>query len=108
MKTIEWAAGLFEGEGTITKNRSNSYYLQLSMVDKDVVEMFLETLGVGKFYELKAVTITGKTIYRASIHKIKDVRAVLTKFLPHLGNRRAHKALDCLDILDYKDNKFLN
>ena len=100
MKTIEWASGLFEGEGTIVNNKDGSWYLQMSMVDRDVIETWLKTVGVGKFYELKAKTSTGKTIYRASVHKKADVYSLLERMLPHLGTRRAYKALNCLDNID--------
>ena len=100
MKTIEWAAGLFEGEGTIVSNKDGTWYLQMSMVDEDVIKSFLDVVGIGKFYELKAKTSTGKTIYRASVHKKADVYSLLERMLPYLGERRAYRALNCLDEID--------
>ena len=100
MKSIEWAAGLFEGEGTIVSNKDNTWYLQMSMVDEDVVKTFLDVVGVGKFYELKANTSTGKTINRASVHKKADVYSLLEKMIPYFGHRRAYTALNCLDAID--------
>lgn len=104
---IAWAAGLFEGEGTIfiklhaTKGR---YYphLSLSMTDKDVVEKF--SIAVG------APHITGpyqakhkphwKPRYQWFCGRKEDVIRILNDFLPYLGDRRACKALDALDIYD--------
>ena len=100
MKTIEWAAGLFEGEGTIVSNKDGTQFLQMSMVDEDVIKDFLKVVGVGKFYELKAKTSTGKTIYRASVHRKADVKYLLEQMLPYFGHRRAYKALNCLDEID--------
>lgn len=43
-----WAAGLFEGEGSITL--APRPRLQMKMADEDVVRRFGEILGVGKVY----------------------------------------------------------
>ena len=99
MKTIEWAAGLFEGEGTICQNKAGTNFVQLTMTDKDVVEMFGEAIGCGKLYQL-ATLKSGKESWRWSVHRKQDVRNVLAKMLPHFGNRRAHRALDCLDNIE--------
>jgi len=58
---LAWAAGLFEGEGSFTVHRSrnptrkdgftnvNAYpCAQLQMTDKDVMDKFVEIVGVGK------------------------------------------------------------
>ena len=46
---IVWAAGLFEGEGTITKC-NGSLQLRLGMTDYEVVERFFEAVTLGKIY----------------------------------------------------------
>lgn len=50
-----WAAGLFEGEGSIIiQNYSHGgrgFKLQLSMVDKDVVKKFHEVVKCGQLHE---------------------------------------------------------
>jgi hypothetical protein len=43
-----WAAGLFEGEGSITL--APRPRLQMKMADEDVVRRFAEIIGVGKVY----------------------------------------------------------
>ena len=49
MKSIEWAAGLFEGEGCIHKRKNQfSFELKIDMTDLDVVQEFAESFGVGK------------------------------------------------------------
>ena len=99
MKTIEWASGLFEGEGTIVQNAAGTNYLQITMVDEDVIDMFGATVGRGKKYQLSPLK-SGKDVWRWSIHRKEDVRNVLSRMLPHLGNRRAHRALDALDNIE--------
>lgn len=50
---IAWAAGLFEGEGSIHANRINGrvyLLLNLSSTDRDVVERFHRIIGCGKVY----------------------------------------------------------
>ena len=103
MKTIEWAAGLFEGEGCISKRKNeNSYRMTLSMCDFDVVRDFLEVVGVGTVSEFRPPSYKDhyQTQLRWYVGNKKDVRNLLIKMLPYLGNRRAHKALDCLDDIE--------
>ena len=54
MKTIEWATGLFEGEGTIVKDkrRPGSYQLSLHMCDEDVVSEFQAVMKYGNVNDL--------------------------------------------------------
>lgn len=49
---IAWAAGLFEGEGTIIirTRPEDQIDVQLGMTDKDVVDRFCEIVGVGKVH----------------------------------------------------------
>jgi hypothetical protein len=46
---IAWAAGLFEGEGTITQN-SGVVNLRVTSTDGDVLDRFAEVVGAGKVY----------------------------------------------------------
>jgi hypothetical protein len=46
--SFEWAVGLFEGEGSLFKDkRSNTWTLQMRMTDKDVVQMFADVMSTG-------------------------------------------------------------
>ena len=44
-----WAAGLFEGEGSIT-SCGGRIRLQLQLTDHEVLERFVEIVGAGKVY----------------------------------------------------------
>lgn len=97
-KSIEWAAGLFEGEGCIAPNE-----LILRMTDKDIVERFYEAVGCGYVKEYKNPDKrrpSAKTQYVWRTGKKEDKRTILSAMLPLFGNRRAHRALDVLDDIE--------
>ena len=105
MHSIEWAAGLFEGEGSMTqdKRRNQSYQLVLRMTDKDVVEAFRDVVGYGNVVELHPPNHKKKgwsKFYSWTCCKRDQVRFILGKLLPYFGNRRAYKALNILDDLE--------
>jgi len=103
MHTIEWAAGLFEGEGCLNDSRRKYPALNLSMCDKDVVNNFAEVVGYGKVHKMERPS-PRKTIYRWEVNKRSEVRRILDLLLPHLGLRRAYKALNILDDLELATN----
>ena len=101
MHSIEWAAGLFEGEGSIYKLKThNTCELKVEMTDKDVVEKFKEVVMCGTVKEYAARKADYKSTYVWRIAKRRDVINLLSKMLPYLGNRRAYKALNILDDLE--------
>ena len=103
MKTIEWAAGLFEGEGCITKvGTTGRWHVQLEMSDKDVVEQWHETMGLTTKITDRPARYgkKSKPTYMSQTRRQSEVRRIVSSLLPHLGTRRAHKALDCLDDIE--------
>lgn len=102
MKTIEWASGLFEGEGCVSKiKETGRYNLAIEMSDLDVIEEW------HKFWELttkithrKARREGYKPTYQSQSRDTSTVYKMLEAMLPHLGERRAYKALNCLDDID--------
>jgi hypothetical protein len=101
MRSIEWAAGLFEGEGCISLDGQ----LVLQMADYDVVSEFLQTIGAGSIRVQNLASrpsYKGKApfAFRWTLRKKKEVRKVLSNLLPYFGNRRAYKALNILDDLE--------
>lgn len=95
---IAWAAGLFEGEGTIVAGgkRERRVGLALVMTDEDVVRRFGGVVGFGH--------VTGpydrghKPTWHWHCRSARDVEAVLGQLLPYLGARRTAKALEALAI----------
>ena len=103
MKTIEWASGLFEGEGCISQasNRPNTFTLEIWSSDYDVIEAFNSIVPYGSVCErAKKREAHHKTMYGWRCFTRDHIREILVMMLPYLGNRRAHKALNCLDTLD--------
>ena len=104
--SIEWATGLFEGEGSLFKDkRSNTWTLQMRMTDKDVVQMFADVMNTGNQVHDESNQPTRlandrKASYRWTCSRKAEVKRICLSMLPHLGHRRAHKVLDCLD--DYE------
>ena len=100
-----WAIGLFEGEGSITLNkRYKAVSIQITSTDLDVLQRFANVFGGGHFYD--ATRYHGrKQAWNYYISKRAEVRKVLNRMLPFLGERRACKALDAFDRLDgcYED-----
>ncbi len=109
-RSIEWAAGLFEGEGCIhiaqnhgVNGKTNSVLCQLhlGMTDLDVITDFADTLGHKVYgpYTQKAHP-TWKPKYAVRVSRAAEVRRILLLLLPHLGSRRAYKALNALDVIE--------
>ena len=103
MHTIEWAAGLFEGEGCFTfkRNKNGRTYprLYLKMTDQDIVEKFAEVVGYGNVNYVPTKK-QWKDAFAWEISKATEVRRITAAMLPYLGLRRAYKALNILDDLE--------
>lgn len=111
MKSIEWAAGLFEGEGCISINRSrgNQYLtLSLQMVDEDVVRAFQEVVGIGGIEHShppahKAAGRQPTFMWRVYGPKAEEVAWMLA---PYLFSRRRKKLADSLtEIRQHRNEK---
>lgn len=103
---IAWAAGLFEGEGTISLrgNRSRrtgrieknvSIYMALAMTDEDVVRKFHEVIfkigSVTGPYTSKQKTVGScgrKAVWRWSVTNTQNCVTVYELLRPWLGSRR--------------------
>jgi hypothetical protein len=95
---IAWAAGLFEGEGSFFMDGKQPV-MEIGMTDLDVIQRFADLTDAG-WIRTKERPGHWKTIF---IHRVKGrhkVTKLIETFLPYLGNRRAHKALDILDQLE--------
>ena len=95
---IAWAAGLFEGEG-YAGLYEHGPRIGIEMTDKDVIESFIEVFGIQRNIRCRERP-NRKPLYIVEYSSKRDVRSILSKILPHLHSRRAHKALDILDSLE--------
>lgn len=91
---IAWAAGLFEGEGTVALVRGKppkqwvNLRMQVWSTDLDVLEKFQRIVG-GKIYGPYAPKGLGtKPIWTWLLQSVEECKSVARSFLPWLGSRR--------------------
>ena len=98
---IVWAAGLFEGEGCIKKIARNRYRsITIAMTDNDVMERFVDVIGYGNLNGPYLNKLSTKPFWRWDCAKKSEVLRILKMFLPHLGKRRAEKAIEAITHLN--------
>lgn len=100
---VDWFTGMFEGEGCIYKDpRFNAIRLTLNSTDKDVIDRFAAMADCGNVLPIKMPPSRQhyKPAWVWSVWKAKEVKMLLLQMLPLLGDRRAHTALNALDVLE--------
>jgi hypothetical protein len=98
---IAWAAGLFEGEGTIVDS-TGSVQLRVKMTDLDVLEKLFDVFGVGGIYgPYESGSRDGRVRKPHWIWICPEpfVRKVFAAMMPWLGQRRIARARE-LVLLD--------
>lgn len=95
---IEWAAGLFEGEGCITRHHPTRPQLKLTlkMTDEDAVREFARIVG-GPVYGPYNNGNGRKNHWEWTV-VTKQAREVLDRLLPYLMSRRAARAEELMGI----------
>ena len=96
MKSIEWLAGLLEGEGCFSKQRNTSNHcttplVEVVMVDLDIIEKaksLFEDIGGRKIKIRKRYLHSGKIAYHCSVTGLPAVKIMLV-VLPFMGARRS-------------------
>jgi len=103
-----WAAGFFEGEGSIRCGKStqakrhgyNSYATQITLTQKgtvtdppDVLIKFADLFPGGKIYKERL------DIWRYTMSQKGLVKSALMSMLPWFGERRAAKAHECIQAI---------
>lgn len=103
--SVEWAAGIIEGEGSFRfhkfKNRKNSYSvgIQVSMIDEDTLNKLFDVLKVGAVrgpYFNKAKS----PMWTWAVYKQTDVFDLLIKIGPYLSKRRVQQATPLFNYLE--------
>lgn len=93
---VAWAAGVFEGEGTIEHYRrgtSTERGLTIAMTDEDVVRKFRSVVNCGEVSGPRDQGPGNKPIWKWRVRRHKDLTSVLDSFLPYLGERRHQRAV---------------
>ena len=91
-----WLAGLYEGEGCLTKVNKYYPYLKIKMSDLDVIERARAVTGVGKIYTEKRREAHHKQLYVWIVGKRADVIAICKAMWPNLGERRRQRIREYL------------
>lgn len=106
-KIVSWAAGLFEGEGTISV-KSNRIRTCVEMTDYDVIKTLYDNFG-GHIYEMKKRKVNWKKSWKWVLTNSQESCDFLSNILPFLHSRRSsktHEALLCQkNWLEKQNNK---
>jgi hypothetical protein len=100
-ENVAWAAGLFEGEGSIIcATKSHGVQLSLGSTDRDVIDRFVRMTG-GKIYgpyrpNGKRTPANRKDIFQWKIQDTLRAQVLLREFWPYLGERRRAKAAEAI------------
>jgi hypothetical protein len=98
-----WAAGLFEGEGSIVKQSNGRWQLALSTTDYDVGMAFARVVGIGKFYgpymprNRRVDGSECKPYWKWIVSDGLGIRLFAELFMPYLSARRAAKLQEAVD-----------
>ena len=93
IKTIQWFAGLFEGEGTIYRNdKTRCLIMTIKMTDKDVIEEIPRVVGVGRVSARKPFSNPKwKDTFEWILTTRNEIIELANKITPYMGVRRSSK-----------------
>lgn len=91
---IPWAAGLFEGEGTISISK-HGIRVAVLMTDLDVLETFHKNFG-GSLLEQKSRADHYKKQWRWNLTNNKETYEFLSRILEFLHSRRSERAKEAI------------
>lgn len=102
---IAWAAGLFEGEGSIgfrkvQKGRAPTT-LRLGMTDFDAVEAFQQVFGVGRI-RIERRTRPHQDLFYFEVSSFATIEYVLRQLRPWLKSRRGAAADEALTYIEQR------
>ena len=101
-KSIEWAAGIFEGEGCLTYIKSNDVWeMKVKMTDEDVVQDFYEAVSwIGNYYgprKTPSMKEHHKPYTEWKLVKRDYVFELVMLFYPKMNARRQEKMREFLN-----------
>ena len=95
LRSIEWAAGIYEGEGALTtQGKVGTWRLVVNMTDYDILKYFHEIIGVGKLHgpwKPPSVPAHHKPHWSVRVNNKHDIFKVICEFYPYMGERRRAK-----------------
>lgn len=92
---MAWAAGMFEGEGSIFWHTSKGRgRVQMSSTDYDVLERFARVVGCGRVYGPYQPSGGRRLRWDWLAEGPTEPRQVVAMLWPYLGERRRAKAVE--------------
>jgi len=94
---VAWAAGVFEGEGSVYirrfvrgKNRTEHLHggFRVQMTDRDVLERIQEATGVGRINPCEPTGFGSKSSWAWQVQNREAFEHVANLFRPYLSERR--------------------
>lgn len=116
---ITWAAGLFEGEGSLSLKQTNDHYsLKVAMTDRDVLEKLGDIWGLNvcgpyntnktpsqeKLKKVSGSTNTRKDYFEVSVSARSKIFKIVCEIYPYLHARRREKCDEFLAWYAAKEN----
>ena len=106
-RSIEWTAGLFEGEGWLCRNGRYSWELAIEMTDKDVIEEFHRVMGKGMVYldyNKPSRIKLGRTklLNKWRSGNREELYSLIKSLYPYFGSRRRSK---CDEFFEWYESK---
>ena len=97
---LAWAAGLFDGEGSVSVNaRTKALEISVGQKGRTVLDRFQAAVGVGRVYEYARDEPGGGTFFHYAVPNARHQLVLLRKLWPYLSEpkrdqaRRAHAKL---------------
>ncbi len=98
-KSLEWCAGLFEGEGCLTLVNSGYWQCKIKMTDYDCLYDFYTAINCGTLYGLRkspSQQEQHKPYAHWVLNKTQEIFNVVQALYPYLGERRQEKCREFL------------
>lgn len=96
---LAWAAGFFDGEGTTSYLRKDTWIgprLSVAQNNRETLERFLRTVDCGKIYE----HTTRPGMFQWTLQRGKEVENCLNKLWPFLSEQKKQQALGVYRLID--------
>lgn len=93
---IEWAVGIFEGEGNIYRNdKTRQFIMSVKMKDEDIVKRFYHCVGFGRVKKRKPYRGYAP-MWEWQLTRTNDILDLSEIILPLMGKRRKKLILQAI------------
>jgi hypothetical protein len=100
---VAWAAGLFEGEGSLALRRNGTVLLSLASTDMDILERFRAVIGTGRVSsQPPGGNRRRKRLWRVDVIQVDEVLRAINLLYPWLGARRRARADEAVAIINWR------